>query len=726
MRRTCVLSVLFFMLVSVFVFLSDVHAATQLSGLMRGDVTDPTDSIKMTDNISWISVDQWKSYYTSATWTSISSKHEGPFADKECPSNVFNNVVGGGSAKWFDPGIPSTSNPAYVTVQFPEAFVMTHFTLTSANDSWAHDRQPDIWTVYGSNDGENWNTIYHANSTADFTQEDNKTVLYSSFTNDSISSTVLNAEQQAAVNNSLNGVTISAPDFSNNSAYSWYKLEVTQTAGIKGAHNGVQVGEWEIYGNTANKPITKGNGLSSAKLSGMVSKLDGIVYNLDAQNTGSITTDADGNITKWADTNNRGIVFENNVSATSTPNLVDITIGDQTFKAADFTRYGRSDEHPSGGDFMLANQSIKAQSVFILAHNDAGAGNLMGIWGEYDDYGIRYNNTNKIWQGSLSNANNGDFGSAHNGGGTFTYNGTDVKDFTGGIAEKTVLTSVTLNNKVETIKQNAIGTYFSVSKATDHGPRAYDGQIMEVMVFDRDLTDWETRLVNTMFATKYGMDIANTLVFPTTADGIANTYNKEILGVLNKGNIVLSTSGDGGLAISGAPQSVVTADSGMTAFDIFGNYVPITAGTEIYAVSNTDSWFGMESAAGIKFSEYDVWAKEWYITNFSETAEAWDMMLTFNEANALFNGERVADNLEWSLLYRDSVDGEYSMVANLNPEKFANGVLSFTMSSDLLQTGFYTLGIQTTPEAPEPATWVLLLFGAGTLLVVKRRNSSRS
>jgi hypothetical protein len=45
-----------------------------------------------------------------------------------------------------------------VTAEFEEAYALTHFTLSSANDVPARD--PTVWEVQGSNDGEEFTTIY--------------------------------------------------------------------------------------------------------------------------------------------------------------------------------------------------------------------------------------------------------------------------------------------------------------------------------------------------------------------------------------------------------------------------------------------------------------------------------------------------------------------------------------------------------------------------------------
>ena len=53
-------------------------------------------------------------------------------------------------------GIPEEG--LHVTAEFEEAYGLTHFTVSSANDVPARD--PTVWEVQGSNDGEDFTTIY--------------------------------------------------------------------------------------------------------------------------------------------------------------------------------------------------------------------------------------------------------------------------------------------------------------------------------------------------------------------------------------------------------------------------------------------------------------------------------------------------------------------------------------------------------------------------------------
>jgi hypothetical protein len=138
-------------------------------------------------------------------WTSITATSKPDFAPAEGAFNVFDNKVGGGEAKWCcDPP------PASITVQLPYNVRLTHFTVTSSNDSPARD--PRIWAVQGSNDGVTFTDIYtHLDGTGE----------------------VWTARDQVARFN----LAATAP------AYTWFRFQVTSTGG-----NQVALGEIEYFG----------------------------------------------------------------------------------------------------------------------------------------------------------------------------------------------------------------------------------------------------------------------------------------------------------------------------------------------------------------------------------------------------------------------------------------------------------------------------------------------
>jgi hypothetical protein len=76
--------------------------------------------------------------------------------------DVFDNQIGGGNAKWCcDPA------PQSVTVELPYGVQLTHFTVTSSNDT--PERDPRVWKIQGSNDGVNFTDIFvHGDRSASF------------------------------------------------------------------------------------------------------------------------------------------------------------------------------------------------------------------------------------------------------------------------------------------------------------------------------------------------------------------------------------------------------------------------------------------------------------------------------------------------------------------------------------------------------------------------------
>ena len=130
-----------------------VILGTGTSSLIGGDLTDPEDDgIDGTDGAAG----NWN-------WTSILASSENAWTS-EGAYNVFDNKAGGGDMKWCCLG-PTQS----IYVQFSTTYVLTHFTITSGNDSVGRD--PDQWEIQGSNDGTNWTTIfeYDDDGTSPFT-----------------------------------------------------------------------------------------------------------------------------------------------------------------------------------------------------------------------------------------------------------------------------------------------------------------------------------------------------------------------------------------------------------------------------------------------------------------------------------------------------------------------------------------------------------------------------
>lgn len=131
---------------------SRVEAATVLGAgatsagdfLLGGDLTDPENDGAADADLNY-----------NATF---SGNEEPGFGGGEAAFNIFDNRVGGGNDKWCC-GSGGANLPFWVDATFSQAVVLTHFTLTSGNDS-VPVRDARAWRVQGSNDQVNYVDIF--------------------------------------------------------------------------------------------------------------------------------------------------------------------------------------------------------------------------------------------------------------------------------------------------------------------------------------------------------------------------------------------------------------------------------------------------------------------------------------------------------------------------------------------------------------------------------------
>lgn len=133
------------------------------AALLGGDLTDPENDGNEAagpDDPSW----NWAAIFSNSEPGFDAVPVAGTPAGGERSYNVFDNVAdGGGNAKWCcgEPLTGSTlsaNNPLNITVQLKERHRLTHFTVTSANDTPTRD--PRDWQILGSNDGSVWEPIF--------------------------------------------------------------------------------------------------------------------------------------------------------------------------------------------------------------------------------------------------------------------------------------------------------------------------------------------------------------------------------------------------------------------------------------------------------------------------------------------------------------------------------------------------------------------------------------
>jgi len=178
---------------------------TGTDSLLGGDLTDPENDGEADADNGYNAV--------------FASSEEEGFGGGEFAFNVFDNRLGGGNDKW----CCGAAFPLSVDATFESPFALTHFTVSSAND--VPGRDPTVWEIQGSNDGENFETIFgQASDTA-----------------------VWDQRLQVAL------VTLGVPS----NPYTTFRFITFETGLTSGAF--YQVGEIELFGNPGEAKIGIGS-----------------------------------------------------------------------------------------------------------------------------------------------------------------------------------------------------------------------------------------------------------------------------------------------------------------------------------------------------------------------------------------------------------------------------------------------------------------------------------
>ncbi len=668
--------------------------------LLGYDVTDPG-NLNESGNPS-------PAAFTHATWIGYASGNK-TFYTGEGPCGLFDNTLGGGNNKWFD-----DSTPSYVMLQFPTAFTLTHFTLSSANDTVEYNRNPTQWVMEASNNGTDWVPVYTYEPSGTNTFTENVQVkLFSSFSSDTLAASGLNAAQQTAVQTRLNalGKTIDAADtFTNPGAYSYYRLSISATAGANS-----QIGELELFGYAAKGAYIK-TSAADVNTSGVSGIFTNATFHLDAADRNSITTDVSGNITAWADTDGRklangtALAFQTPTDGglagrnLNAPTESILTVGTKNFDSVHFG--------PTSA--LQINDAKTANTVFIVNKADDYFTNLAGIFGQPSDFGIRMAGTsidNAQWQ--LFDGNEADYarGTTSNDTSLFGYYAYNGNQAQGPLNTFNVLTAVAgvLNLSGNNI---TLGAYFTVNGET----RDYQGNIVEVLAFADRLSAAEVNIVQTYLGAKYGLSMSSGGASPATYN--TGGFSKQQFFLAKTDHWDIHNSGAGGFGIA------TISAGGNSAFDLFGTLAPaLTDNTVIMVTADRDDSFGTVpiTVSGLDGdSLFARWDKLWYIDVANPLTGTDALILAFNAVDAMYTGAGIDGITEWNLLF--SADGtNYSTLGNA--DVFLNGLLTFELGLDGLSPGFYGIGFNDAQATPEPSTWMLMAMGllAGWRVVARRR-----
>ncbi len=215
-------------------FIANAFASTILgtgtAALLGGDLSDPANTLDNTVSTTTASA-------IPTLWISASATTEPGFSPSEGSErafDIFDNTVGGGTAKWC-----CSPAPQSLAIELYDQYVLTHFTIASGND--VPSRDPDIWSIDGSNDGINWTPVY-------------------SYNNDGVSPFTARLQ---VIRYDGNGV-----DFPTPAAYRWYRYNASSTVTNGGFH---QINEVELFGDN----YTIGGNVSGLAGSGLVLQNNG-------------------------------------------------------------------------------------------------------------------------------------------------------------------------------------------------------------------------------------------------------------------------------------------------------------------------------------------------------------------------------------------------------------------------------------------------------------------
>jgi hypothetical protein len=223
----------------------------------------------------------------------------------------------------------------------------------------------------------------------------------------------------------------------------------------------------------------------------VVDTTPGLLYHLDAA---AGVTSSGGAVSNWADANGNGANFAQATTAKQ-PTAV---AANAAFNNKPVIRFDGDLTGNTGGvapnadRLVLATSTAGVQTV-ILVNSTSQHRNLDGLWGlNNGDTGIRRKDAN-TWQAQSNGGNSNDFPTA-----TFV-NG--VATFTQPLNTPSIF--IATGNST-TLAATGLGEYFQVGTNT---PRAWNGDLAEVAVYNRALTTAERQSIEQFLGTKYAIAV---------------------------------------------------------------------------------------------------------------------------------------------------------------------------------------------------------------------------
>ena len=259
--------------------------------------------------------------------------------------------------------------------------------------------------------------------------------------------------------------------------------------------------------NTYSGATTISNGTVRLDQSGTGSPVSGMLYWLDASDSGTLAVNASNRVSQWSDKSGNSQHFTQAAAARQPLLVANALSGKPVLRFDGVTNR------------LVLGSSTSPQTVFIVNRVASGSG-LRGIWGlNQADTGLRMASAT-AWQ-QPGNAN--DFGNP--AGSAMYINGAEASAFTAGAAH---LLEVARSSST-TYASTGLGDYFASGSVS---PRPFSGDLAEVLVYGRALSVAERQQVEAYLALKWlgGPGTASDLLPTTTAvnltaDGAALDLN---------------------------------------------------------------------------------------------------------------------------------------------------------------------------------------------------------
>ena len=370
-----------------------------------------------------------------------------------------------------------------------------------------------------------------------------------------------------------------------------------------------------------------------------------LLYWLDA--TSGVTADGGNLVSAWADQGFNGNNFAQ-ATAVNQPLLVSGALGGNSLPAVRFD--GDTSSGGYNADCLILGTATTPRTV-LLVNNTTRHSSLDGIWGyNAGDYGIR-RESSSAWQ-HPGNANTFSFT------GELYVNGAETNAV--GLNTPHVLAATGSSSYPGT----NIGNYFPYV-AYGYG-RPWQGDIGEVIVYDRTLNTAELAVVGNALSAKY--DIAMNANDHYAGDGAAQgNYDLDVIGIgRDDAANVRTSAGAAGLGIETAGS---LAD---------GAFVMAGHKTAVNSITASDVPAGAQR-----------WDRVWYVDNAAAAAA----QLTFDYGDAGLAAP--GGSTQFALAYSPTNAFSFSPVES-TPTVTGDQV-SFSVAGDELQSGYYTLQ-QTAPD----------------------------